>query len=243
MAVSHIKGFSPKASMTAPLQIRRSVSSRELDSFSFTATAPDFLCEWLVTWLEGYINGGAVIRDDQTLAYGYVILKCRVKNRHLTLLSPHFGEMPIQWVEDLGRALGIISAHKYTPESLGLEPDIVTLQQTAIVGERFNERPFFMNHCEPCDNNPNDSGWFVGRHAEDVDNNDPSSLNLMSLYEVAFHAPDVVQFLSLPIGCMVLFSEGHPVIGKDDEELDVPPDSYLGQVLAKRFGRSTKGEE
>lgn len=221
--------------MTSPCQVRRSVSSKELDSFSFTATAPDFLCDWFSTWLEDYINGGAAIRNDQTIAYGFVTLKCRVRDRHLTLLAPHFDKMPIQWIEDLGRAFEIMSAHKYIPESLGFQPDVPTLSRTAIVGERFNELPCFMHHCEPVDNNPNDSGWFFGRHANDVDNNDPSSLKLMSLYEVALHAPDTLQFLSLPVGCIVLFTGNRPVIAKDDEELEVPPESYLGQVLSRRW--------
>lgn len=228
--------------MNAPQRIRRSVSSKELDSFSLTSAAPDFLKEWFINWLVEYIDGGASIRDEQTLDCGFVTLKCQVRDRHLTLLAPDFHSMPIQWKEDLTHALGTLSAHKYVPQSLGMEPHMPTLMQTAIIGAKFNEHPFFMHHCESCsDVNPNDSGWFIGHNGPTVDNNDPASLKLMSLYEVVLKAPDILVFLSLPIGCIVLFTGDRPVLAKDDEELEIPPDSYLDQLLSKHWPTGKSG--
>ncbi len=225
--------YAAKTPMSVRQNVNRRVSSRALDSFQFIACdTPDFVVEWFADWLTTYINDGATIKDEQTLQCGFVILKCRVKNRLLSLLSPDFDEMPIRWTDDLRKSLGIITAHKYTPESVGLIPDIPSLQQTAITGERFAEFPMFANRSTPSSANPNDSGWFVG--SQDADNNDPATLQVMSLYELVLKVPHVLQFLSLPVGCQVVFSAGTPVLLKDYKEVAVPPDSYLGQVLGRR---------
>lgn len=219
--------------MNVRQDVNRRVSSRTLDSFQLAACdTPDFVVEWFADWLTTYINDGATMKDGQTLQCGFVTLKCCVQNRHLSLLCPDFKEMPIRWIDELGKSLGIITAHKYTPESVGLIPDIPSLQQTAITGERLTEIPMFANRSTPSGANPNDSGWFVGN--QDADNNDPATLQVMSLYELVLKVPRVLQFLSLPVGCQVVFSAGTPILLKDDKKVAVPPDSYLGQVLGRR---------
>jgi hypothetical protein len=142
--------------------------------------------------------------------------------------------MPINWIHDLGAAFHIVAAHKYTPETFGLSPDIPTLCNTAMIGRRFDEIPMFANRLSPVDSNRNDSGWFIGSQSDDVDNSDPDQLRVVSLYEAMLAVPHVVNFLSLPVGCQVVFSGGRPVVLKDYEALQVPKHTYLDRVFSAR---------
>ncbi|MFN3150016.1 hypothetical protein [Bremerella sp.] len=209
--------------------VRQQVASTSISEFRFDTdeSAPDFIVDAFTDWLSDYIANGAAFADGQTLQYGYTLLTCRVKSRVLRLLAPDFQSMPIKWIDDLGPAFGIVAAHKYTPETFGFTPDIPTLGNTAIIGNRFDEIPMFANRLSPVESNPNDSGWFIGSDRDDVDNNDPDQLQLMSLYEAMLAVPHVLDFLSLPVGCQVVFSGGNPVVLQDYEEMEIPKGSYL----------------
>jgi hypothetical protein len=213
--------------------VRQQVASTSINEFTFDTdeSAPDFIVASFTDWLSNYVANGATFADGQTLQYGYTLLTCRVQSRVLRLLAPDFQSMPINWVGDLGPAFNIVAAHKYTPETFGFTPNIPALGNTAIIGKRFDEIPMFANRLSPLDSNPNDSGWFIGSNRNDVDNNDPKQLQLMSLYEAMIAVPHVLDFLSLPVGFQVVFSGGNPVVLKDYEELEIPKGSYLDRRL------------
>lgn len=213
--------------------ISRKLDSPTLDECNFLTdeSAPDFIVNSFGDWLAQYVTDGAEIADGHTLQYGYSLLRCQVTDRKLSLLAPDFVNMPIQWVSNLGPAFSLIAAHKYTPESFGFEPLIPSLRSSAVVGRRFDEIPLFANRMQPLESNPDDSGWFFGSQSDDVDNDDPEQLQLMSLYEVGIAIPDVLQFLSLPVNCQVVFSGGTPIVLQDFKVLPIPPDSYLDRLL------------
>lgn len=213
--------------------IRRHMHSASIDEFTFDfgASAPDFVAAAFADWLAEYVAEGATFSDGQTLQYGYSLLSCRVQSRVLQLLAPDFQSMPIKWVTDLGPAFQIVTAHKYTPEAFGLAPDVPSLLQSAIVGKNFDRVPMFASRLEPVESNANDSGWFIGSNSDDVDNNDPEQLRMMSLYEAMLSVPQVLRFLSLPVGCQVVFSGARPVVLQDFEELAIPKGSYLDRLF------------
>ena len=182
-------------------------------------------------WLSSYISEGARFVDGQTLQYGYTFLNCSVQSRVLRLLAPDFIGMPIEWSRNLGPTFRIIAAHKYIPESFGWTPDIPSLGNTVIVGRNFDEIPMFANRLSPVGSNPNDSGWFIGSTRDDIDNNDPTGLQLMSLYEAMLAVPHVLHFLSLPVGCQVVFLGEKPMILKDGQPLEIRNRSFLGRFL------------
>ena len=165
------------------------------------------------------------------LQYGYTFLNCTVQSRVLRLLAPDFIGMPIEWSRNLGPTFRIIAAHKYIPESFGWTPDIPSLGNTVIVGRNFDEIPMFANRLSPVGSNPNDSGWFIGSTRDDIDNNDPTGLQLMSLYEAMLAVPHVLHFLSLPVGCQVVFLGEKPMILKDGQPLEIRNGSFLGRFL------------
>ncbi len=216
--------------------IRQQVASPSIDEFKFQTdeSAPDFIVDAFTDWLCAYIADGATFADGQMLQYGFVFLSCRVRDRMLQLLAPDFQSMPIQWGVNLRPCFEIIAGHKYIPETFGLSSDIPTLRDTAIVGKRFDEKPMFASRQQPAESNPNDSGWFLGREHGDIDNSDPSQLQVMSLYEAILVVPHVLPFLSLPVGCQVVFSGDTTVVLQNDQELKIPSGSYLEQYLKAR---------
>lgn len=211
--------------------LRQKVDSSSIDEFTFQLddSASDFVVRSFTDWLTDYLAQGSTISDGHTLQYGYTLLNCRVESRVLRLQAPDFQNMPIRWVDDLGPAFGIQAAHKYTPETFGFTPDIPNLGNTAIIGQRFDESPMFASRLDPVPSNPNDSGWFIGSNREDVDNHDADQLCLMSLYEAMLSVPQLLPFLSLPIGCQVIFTNTKPEVLNNYEPLKIPRGSYLDQ--------------
>jgi len=214
------------------MPIRRSCASSTISEIflQVDAATPEFLVSEFLDWVVAYLEDGAEIADGQTLQYGFTLFRCLVQSGKLTLFAPDFRSLPVQWVDDLISAFQLIAAHKYVPESVALPADIPWLQQTAIVGERFEELPMFANRAERSESNKADSGWFIGSQSADVDNNNPETLRVMSLYEAIILVPQLIPFLSLPAGCSVLFSEGDPVILRDWVKLEIDPESYLGRL-------------
>ena len=213
--------------------LKRRVDTDLIDEFIFDTgdSTPDFIVEDFTDWLSGEIREGARFVDGQTLQYGFTLLKCSVQSRVLQLLAPDFQRMPIEWSNNLGPAFRIIAAHKYIPETFGWTPDIPSLGNTVIVGREFDEFPMFAHRLNPVESNPNDSGWFIGSTRDDIDNNDPDGLQLMSLYEAMLAVPHVLHFLSLPIGCQVVFLGEKPMILKDGQPLEIPKESFLDRYL------------
>jgi len=215
-------------------KITRRVTSESINDFSFVVNnTPKFLVDWFADSLTAYFNGGVSVEDGQTMQFEFTTVKFCVRNRRLTILAPDYAEMPVLWIENMDHALSIVTAHKYTPESVGMTPDTPTMLQSAVVGQRFNELPFIAERSERMSDNPNDSGWFVGTMCDEVDNTDATNLHCLSLYELITKLPQLVQFVSLPVGCKLLFESRAPTIFKDDQIVHVPPDSYLGRALAK----------
>ena len=216
--------------------VRQQVASSSIDEFMFQTdeSAPGFIVDAFTDWLSTYIADGATFTDGQILQYGFMFLNCRIHERVLQLLAPDFQGMPIQWVANLRPCFETIADHKYIPETFSLSPDVPTLGNTAIVGKRFNEKPMFASRMPLAEANPNDSGWFLGSPHHDIDNNDPNRLKLVSLYEAIMAAPQILPFLSLPVGCQVVFSSDTPVVLRDDQELKIPAGSYLDQYLKAR---------
>ena len=110
-------------------------------------------------------------------------------------------------------------------------PEIPSLGNTVIVGRKFDEIPMFANRLPPVESNLNDSGWFIGSTRDDIDNNDPDGLQLMSLYEAMLAVPHVLHFLSLPVGCQVVFFDEKPMILKEGIRLEIPNGSFLDRYL------------
>ena len=123
--------------------------------------------------------------------------------------------------------------HKYVPESYGFEMDVPRATETATIGKHFDKLPMIMNRLSRVANGV-DSGWFFGSLRDDVDNEDPTQLSLMSLHEATLRAPWIRDYLSLPENTQVVFESDTPIVLKDYEQVDPLPDSYVAVRSASR---------
>lgn len=208
--------------------IETPLSSPSLDvaSFQVADDLPEMAVSVFTDWLTKHLADGAEILDGQTIQIGYSILMCDVNERHLSFRGPDFCSLPVKWVADLSAVFRLLLAHKYLPESFGYRPDIPSLRHTAIIGRRFDEMPMFINRLSPTEDSM-DSGWFIGNDAKEVNNNDPKQLKVVSLYEAALAVPHIAEFLSLPVGCQVMFDDDGPTVLKEYEPVPVPEDSFF----------------
>lgn len=194
--------------------------------------ALDPFLDWLATYAKT-----ARFRDGQTLQLGWTLLSCRVADGRLTLLAPDMKSFPIEFAPDLSQAVWTMFKHVEVPASFGEEPLIPTLQQAAVVGARYQELPCLMERSPP--DGDDDSGWTFNSMRPDVDNNDPSQLGRVSLYEAALENPHLLRYLSLPPGYTVVFQpeRSRTAVHYRQRRLVRPtPGSYLAMTLEAEEG-------
>ena len=189
-------------------------------------STPEFLVDFLLDWLEEYIMSGVKVSNEETLQYGFSLLRFKIINEALFIEAPDYVSLPLRWTENLSKMFYIFKEQKYTIESYDLELQGARIQDTAIVGKYFEDEPFLMSRNIPSDKNPKDSGWFIGSLKNDVDNNDPNNLSLMSLYEVGLKQPLLLPYLFFPVNCIIVFKNGQIKILKDEFVIEPKEGSY-----------------
>jgi hypothetical protein len=62
---------------------------------------PDFLANYLIDWLDEYISSGVTIKNDETLQFGFSLLKFSVSNTTLYVDGPDYKSIPFEWTRNL----------------------------------------------------------------------------------------------------------------------------------------------
>jgi len=193
---------------------------------------PGFLANYLIDWLDEYISSGVTIKDDETLQFGFSLLKFSVSNKILYVDGPDYKSIPFEWTRDLTKTLLVFKEQKYTIESFELNSEYAKLQNTVLVGKEFEKEPVILRRDEPSNNNSNDSGWFIGSLKEEIDNNDPKNLSVKSLYEVVLKQPKALPYLFFPKDSVIIFENENIEIIKDDYYLEPKKGSYIDKKAA-----------
>ncbi len=193
----------------------------------------------LVNYLKEYIEEGAIFETDQTFQYLGFTLVCSVNNNKLSFSMPDLENAlaediendSVPWTNDLTFMLMKSLEHVYVPESFGYDFDMPSLQQTALVVTGFDRLPMSMNRLELDYQKPDDSGWGFNTGNPEIDQTDESNFSIMTLWEVVVRAPQVLAFLSMPIGTMVGFKEGGIFFFHNDTGIEPEPGSYVSEVM------------
>jgi hypothetical protein len=160
-------------------------------------------------WLVEQIGAGTELAAGQSIRYGWFDLRCEIEDRILRLRAPDLLAMPIVWQASMSAALRTTAQHVAIPRSLGLEPDIPSLGQYAVVGDGFETLPMFMERTGPGD--ADDSGWALG--SARIEGPDPvATAHKLSLYELVVAAPRLLPYLSMPPGSDLLFRDDRPTL-------------------------------
>lgn len=211
------------------LTIERAVGTPSVERIQFDVAehVPRKVVADFVDWLVDYLRAGTPIADGDPIQYGFTTYRCCLESGVLRLLAPDFSQSPINWIGDLSVGFNILLRQKFTADSYTLEVEAPSLRQYAIVGPHWTQFPTMMDRSAPAGDDNNDSGWFIGSCAEGVDNLRSENLTTVSLYEVTVNLPCVVDFLGLPVGTMVVFSEDAPRCWFDGKPRPVVSGSFL----------------
>jgi hypothetical protein len=184
---------------------------------------------WLLGWLEDSIAQGARYQTGQTCQVGWAVTEVRLHiSGDLTLWEPDMRSMPFVWSEGVSHTLAHLRVQKDVVESV-LDTDELSfpsMRQSAIICSQLGqEGDLVMERAEP---NGADSGWFCGCGHDGHNHNDVAELRRVSLFESAVrHSPQIIPYLALPSGVLVVVDGGLPVIFRDGEPLEFRKGSYL----------------
>jgi hypothetical protein len=208
--------------------VHRKLHTPDLDAFEFRVdgTTIDMIIDVVADYVTRYLEGGAVVRDGQTLAIGWFVLLVEVRGRVLRLLAPH-GHPP-EYDPKAGLELNLVVKHGHIPRSYGLEPDGPTMNHSAAVGEVApGTRSFLFTRGAAVDGIEGHSGWLLAPVIPPSER----SFGVMRLYDLAVLFPDVVDYLSMPEGTTIEFDQGRPTVLFDGRRLDPTPGSLANTKL------------
>lgn len=191
--------------------------------------------QWLVSFLEQDIAGGAQYRPGETLEVGWLRTQiAEHENGDMTVLEPDFTSLPLAWTPSVTRTLTHLFFQKYVTESVNLEMQFPNFLQTAIFCNRFGYNDqFIMSRAEPSHENEMDSGWFIGCADERHDHNNTDNLVISSLYQASVTHQEVTAYLALPVGAAVQRGDDKRQIkiAFNEEILPLQRNSYLYQLV------------
>lgn len=181
---------------------------------------------------EGFADGFEQMgfRAGQTVQVGWMILNVVACAQGLELHEPDMsGVLPVRYVPGITQTLRDTIRQRYVTDSLGLthQLDFPNLAQSVMVCDRLEQgQSLFLTRPDPQKDHA--SGWVSCCLQERHDHNDPGVLKLISLYDLACRHPEVVEFLGMPVGSMIVLRPGQrPELYRDEEKLAWAPGSYL----------------
>lgn len=214
-------------------KIEKLIKGKTFDRLQYFVAkkTPDFLIQWFDNWLETYSEELYECEHNQIVKLGFCDLRFSVENRIACLQAPDFQEFPLTWVNDLDPILPVVTRHQYIPQSYDLPFDIPSMNETAIISERFDELPVFLTRTEK-DSDSNHSGWFITSLSDNGDITDEESLKIMSLHEAVVKSPRLISYLSMPEGTQIIFETSAPIIMYRNKVLKAGKNSFIKKSLA-----------
>ncbi len=210
--------------------IQRESASPAFDRYCFGINDDESpsMVDWFCDWFEHALADCTGLGSGLQLKLGWCLLQVECHERTLRIRAPDFRSFPLAWSDNLSNALQLLAHHKYIPESYQLRADIPSLEDKALVGERFEQLPMFMTRSDK-DTDSGHSGWFIASLSAEVDNTDTAKLKMMSLYQVFLTAPHVLEYLSMPAGTQVVFETAKPVVLSRNRELTPVAGSFVAE--------------
>ena len=215
-------------------KIKVALDNKVIQTFIYSVedSIPDPLTDWFSGWISKYVEeraleaGANAFKDKEFIRFGWSRLRIRLVQKILTLEAPDFRTFPVEWKQDLTIVLQIAVLHNQVPESFELKSQSTFLDDTAVVGEAFDQLPMFMSRSEQVEDAGGHSGWFMASMSEEVDTTDESKFKIMSLYEAAVKAPHILEYLAMPEGTQIVFENANPKVLHNNQDLSSIKDHY-----------------
>lgn len=205
---------------------------------------PEAWMDWLTQYLEES-SEKSKYADGQTIQVGWILDRIKAEGDDLTIYEPDFESLPSKWNKSTSTTLSHIFLQRYVADSIGLtnELNFPSIRHSAIRCNQFpqDQPAFYITRCNPREDDPRDSGWFLGCLDSKHDHDNPENFALLSLYEAVMCNKFIVPYLALPVGVNVI-EVGNPdgfEIAHGNDVLPPQQGSYLEKWLNDRRNRDT----
>ena len=181
----------------------------------------------LKNYLEQRANAIEKYSNDELLQMSWMFFMIKEINGKMKILSPEFGVMPINFIDDCSDGLNLVVKQKYLVESFVSELSGCNYRQSALVIKDIDKcNNVFMNRlgCEE----QSESGWYFGAEDTSLDANNPENLEFISLWELFCRYPLSGDFFLLPAGWQVVLADT-PIVLNDFSEAKYQKDSFYEQ--------------
>lgn len=178
--------------------------SREIDGSMVVVRCDESLqtqAQWLLGILRELSSGGPALRDGVRVDVGWSVITLRSIHKKLYVHEPDYSGDPFtQLRNDLTATLTVIANQN----------DFLALLQVSGVPARFDQKIVLSGGALEIDHvylersgeiTPTDSGWYIGPVDEDQ-----SKLEAIYVFQLLDTRPNLLRFLALPDGCLVVVS-------------------------------------
>jgi hypothetical protein len=157
--------------------------------------------QWLLGVLGKLGSGASALRDGCRIDVGWSVITLRSIHGNLYVHEPDYSSDPFtQLRNDVTATLRVMAEQN----------DLVAVVHVSGVPARFDQKIVLSTGTLEIDHvylersgeiTPNDSGWYIGPVDEDR-----SQLEAIYVYQLLDTRPDLLRFLVLPKGCLVVLS-------------------------------------
>lgn len=159
----------------------------------------------LLSFFETEVQRGRRFESEETVQIGWMLVTLRRNAaKDLEVWEPQFDSLPIRWTKGASNTFRHLILQKSVCEQLGCEPDFPSLQQAGVVSPAYLEASDGFTMSRDTSSN-NDSGWVFAVPNERISE---AEGEFRSLFEICFYHTEVIAFLALPSGAVVVKTKG-----------------------------------
>jgi len=168
--------------------------------------------EWYINLLEDNVKAGTIYKPDDLIQTGCMINKVVPSiSENLKLQEPDLERFPIRYIDSITNTLKILRIQKEIGENLnmiGMVSFPSIFESGIICNGILSDCEATIHRMKIDDNDPHDSGWFVGCSDSSHDHNNPENLLRTSLYDIFLKVPNLIKYFALPDGTYIEIKKG-----------------------------------
>ena len=195
---------------------------------------PEQDINWFLNYLRSELNGDDWPSGLTLMQVGMMFVKFESIDGGVEIFEPDMISVPIKFVRGVTRTLQLLRQQKDTYDSLNINVEIAfpSLRETVVECVKWQDVPSYV--LERCGSSNNDSGWYIGCQDPEHNHENPESLRVTSIYDIAVHHCNIVPFFALPPNTTVLIENDRPCVSFEGVEKPPKPGSYLSRLIEKQ---------
>nr|WP_086938734.1 hypothetical protein [Thaumasiovibrio occultus] len=193
-------------------------------------TVPQADIKHIIHYLESSVMKGTRYFEGQHVQIGFMLLKVAKDGDCLRLFEPKLKSMPLEFINSVSLTLKFLRQQldtvlsvegQHTPVFCWVQESIIISKNALLSQEICLTREEKEAH---------HSGWFL----RDMNEQEVSDIEQMSLFDFAGRRPDLVKYLALPVGMDVITPKGtRPRILQGQMSCKIIDGSYLDKLYTR----------